>query len=75
MSRHRRKRGDLVEDLATEQAGGQIGQQARCWDLIAALEAPDLRAFDDVLRQIRLVDGVNLTDSNILLSSRKSAPI
>lgn len=45
------------------------------WDLIAELEAPDLRSFDDVLRQVRLIDGVNLTESNILLSSRRSAAI
>ncbi|ABQ67416.1 Lrp/AsnC family transcriptional regulator [Rhizorhabdus wittichii] len=43
------------------------------WDLIAELEASDLRSFDEVLRQIRLIDGVNLTESNILLSSRRSA--
>lgn len=42
------------------------------WDLIAELEASDLRSFDEVLRRIRLIDGVNLTESNILLSSRKS---
>jgi len=42
------------------------------WDLIAELEASDLRGFDNVLRQIRLIDGVNLTESNILLSSRRS---
>ena len=45
------------------------------WDLIAELEASDLRSFDDVLRQIRLIDGVNLTESNILLSSRRSAAL
>lgn len=45
------------------------------WDLIAELEASDLRSFDDILRRIRLIDGVNLTESNILLSSRKSAVI
>lgn len=42
------------------------------WDLIAELEASDLRSFDEVLRRIRLIGGVNLTESNILLSSRKS---
>ncbi|NIJ38477.1 DNA-binding Lrp family transcriptional regulator [Sphingopyxis panaciterrae] len=45
------------------------------WDLIAELEASDLRSFDEVLRRIRLIDGVNLTESNILLSSRKSPVI
>jgi DNA-binding Lrp family transcriptional regulator len=45
------------------------------WDLIAELEAADLRSFDDVLRQIRLIDGVSVTESNILLSTRKSQPL
>jgi len=42
------------------------------WDLIAELEASDLRKFDDVLRAIRSIEGVTLSESNILLSSRKS---
>ena len=42
------------------------------WDFIAELETSDLRAFDDTLRRIRLIDGVSLTESNILLSSRRS---
>lgn len=42
------------------------------WDLIVELEANDLPSFDDVLRKIRLIDGVNLTESNILLSSKCS---
>lgn len=42
------------------------------WDLIAEVEVSDLRSFDEILRRIRLIDGVNLTESNILLSSRKS---
>lgn len=45
------------------------------WDLIAELETSDLRSFDEVLRRIRLIDGVSLTESNILLSSRRAKPL
>ncbi|MHA1524805.1 MAG: Lrp/AsnC family transcriptional regulator [Alphaproteobacteria bacterium] len=40
------------------------------WDLIAQMESPDLAAFDETLRRIRLIEGINLTESNILLTSR-----
>ncbi len=40
------------------------------WDYIAELEAHDLRDFDNILRQIRLIDGISLTESNILLSKQ-----
>ncbi|MFV2093099.1 MAG: Lrp/AsnC family transcriptional regulator [Hyphomicrobiales bacterium] len=40
------------------------------WDLIAQMESPDLASFDQTLRKIRLIDGISLTESNILLTSR-----
>lgn len=40
------------------------------WDYIAELEAHDLQDFDKILRQIRLIDGISLTESNILLSKQ-----
>ena len=43
------------------------------WDLIAQMESPDLAAFDETLRRIRMIDGINLTESNILLTSRGSS--
>lgn len=42
------------------------------WDLIAELETTDLIEFDDVLRRIRLIEGVSLTETNILLAPKKS---
>lgn len=42
------------------------------WDLIAELETADLIEFDDVLRRIRLIEGVSLTETNILLAPKKS---
>lgn len=40
------------------------------WDYIAEMEAHDLRDFDEVLRKIRLIDGISLTESNILLAKQ-----
>jgi DNA-binding Lrp family transcriptional regulator len=42
------------------------------WDLIAELETTDLIEFDDILRRIRLIEGVSLTETNILLAPKKS---
>lgn len=42
------------------------------WDFIAELEVQDLPTFDATLRQIRLIDGISGTESNILLSTRRS---
>ncbi len=40
------------------------------WDIIAELEIDSLPAFDAILHQIRLVRGIKLTETNILLASR-----
>jgi DNA-binding Lrp family transcriptional regulator len=42
------------------------------WDMVAELEAPNVEAFDDLLRQIRQIDGIASTDTSILLKARKS---
>lgn len=44
------------------------------WDYIAELETRDLQAFDTVLRRIRLIDGISLTESNLLLSTQRAKP-
>lgn len=41
------------------------------WDVVAEIETESLEAFDRVLRDIRLVDGIAGTETSILLSSRK----
>lgn len=41
------------------------------WDLVAMVETASLRDFDDVLRRLRLIDGITLSESSILLASRK----
>lgn len=40
------------------------------WDLIAEIETDSLQSFDEALRQIRLIDGVNLTETSIMLATR-----
>ncbi|PPJ45341.1 Lrp/AsnC family transcriptional regulator [Rhizobium sp. KAs_5_22] len=41
------------------------------WDFIAELEDRDLASFDETLRRIRLIEGINTTESNILLKTSK----
>lgn len=42
------------------------------WDFIAELEDRDLTSFDETLRRIRLIEGINVTETNILLRTSKS---
>ncbi|ANM12537.1 MULTISPECIES: Lrp/AsnC family transcriptional regulator [unclassified Rhizobium] len=42
------------------------------WDFVAELEDRDLAAFDETLRRIRLINGINSTESNILLKTSKT---
>ncbi len=41
------------------------------WDFVAELEDRDLASFDETLRRIRLIEGINNTESNILLKTSK----
>jgi DNA-binding Lrp family transcriptional regulator len=41
------------------------------WDLIAEIGTSDLPSFDETLRRIRLVEGISVTETNLLLSTRK----
>lgn len=42
------------------------------WDVVAEIEAPSISALDDLLREIRQVDGIANTDTSILLKARKT---
>ncbi|WP_418317970.1 Lrp/AsnC family transcriptional regulator [Piscinibacter sakaiensis] len=42
------------------------------WDLIAELRADTLEAFDKVLNAIRNIDGIESTETSILLSTQKA---
>ncbi len=41
------------------------------WDIVAELETANLGDFDEVLRRIRLVDGISATETSILLAPHK----
>ena len=40
------------------------------WDLVAEIETASLPEFDEALRSMRLIDGVSLTETSILLAPR-----
>lgn len=41
------------------------------WDIVTELETEHLAAFDEVLRRIRLIEGITSTETSILLASRR----
>lgn len=41
------------------------------WDIVAELETANLGDFDEVLRRIRLIDGISATETSILLAAHK----
>jgi len=41
------------------------------WDLIAEIGTSDLPRFDETLRRVRLIEGISVTETNLLLSTRK----
>ncbi|QLF68628.1 Lrp/AsnC family transcriptional regulator [Peteryoungia desertarenae] len=41
------------------------------WDFIAELEERDLAGFDETLRRIRSIEGINSSESSILLKTSK----
>lgn len=43
------------------------------WDLICEIGADTLAEFDDVLRRIRLIEGIQTSETNLLLATRRSA--
>jgi DNA-binding Lrp family transcriptional regulator len=42
------------------------------WDLAVEIRAADLESFDTALSSIRKLDGIEATETNLLLSSRIS---
>ncbi|MFQ5623434.1 MAG: Lrp/AsnC family transcriptional regulator [Paracoccaceae bacterium] len=45
------------------------------WDLVVEVGARTLAELDDVLRRIRLIDGIATSETNLLMATRKSADI
>ncbi len=42
------------------------------WDIIAELRTETLEAFETVIRQIRLIEGIATTETSLLLSTQKA---
>lgn len=42
------------------------------WDLLVELRADNLETFDQILGRIRRIEGINNTETSILLSTRKA---
>jgi len=42
------------------------------WDLVAEIETRDLPSFDALLRRVREVDGIGVTETSLLLAARKA---
>lgn len=60
--------GALTEVRAIHSTNGK-------WDLVLDIATRDLAAFDDVLNRIRLIDGIAGTETNLLLTTRKSPAV
>jgi DNA-binding Lrp family transcriptional regulator len=44
------------------------------WDLIVELAAKTLPELDDVLKRIRLIDGISASETSLYLSAKRSRP-
>ncbi len=42
------------------------------WDLIVEMGTDTLVHFDDILRRIRLIDGISASETNLLLSTKRT---
>ncbi|MBO6560198.1 MAG: Lrp/AsnC family transcriptional regulator [Nisaea sp.] len=64
---------NVVRQLTGIGAVGAIHSTNGRWDLIAEIGAETLTDFDDVLRRIRLIEGIANSETNLLLATRRSA--
>ncbi|MEM7505282.1 MAG: Lrp/AsnC family transcriptional regulator [Pseudomonadota bacterium] len=63
----------VVERLARVPEVAAVHSTNGRWDLIVELRAETLAAFDDVLRRIRLIEGIASSETNLLLATRRGA--
>ena len=68
--------GKMADRVATQMRGlpqvRALHSTNGRWDFIAELEDKDLGTFDETLHRIRLIDGINSTETNILLKTTKN---
>ena len=71
-----------IEGKGTQRIVDQLNQMTEIhalhttngkWDLILELGTDTLVAFDDVLRRIRLIDGISASETNLLLSTKRTS--
>lgn len=61
----------VIRQLSSMRAVEAVHTTNGKWDLIAELGADSLEELDGILRQIRLLDGVATSETNLLLATRK----
>ena len=61
----------VIRQLAAMPAVDALHTTNGKWDVIAELNADSLEQLDGILRQIRLLDGVATSETNLLLATRK----
>lgn len=64
--------GDVLRALRGHPNVGTLHSTNGRWDLVAELRADSLEAFDRVLGDIRLIDGISTTETSLLLSTHKA---
>ncbi len=61
----------VIKALRTDPAVASLHSTNGRWDIVAELRTENLPAFDQVLRRIRLVEGISDTETSLLLSTHK----
>lgn len=62
---------DVLRSLRGDPAVVALHTTNGRWDIVAELRADSLEAFDRVLSNIRMIDGIAQTETSILLSTHK----
>ncbi|MFS2222655.1 Lrp/AsnC family transcriptional regulator [Pantoea sp. B65] len=62
----------IVQQLRGEPAVHTLHTTNGKWDLLVELRADNLESFDQILGRIRRIEGINTTETSILLSTRKA---
>lgn len=68
-----KKEQDVIDALRGYPAVAALHHTTGRWDLIAELQTDSLAGFNHIVGQVRLIDGVTNTESNLLLDSHAYA--